>query len=204
VPGQLIRLASFLLFLALGLRLSRRRESPARCRALNTFLAYVMAIGAIAGFGQWDDWPFSSYHILVGRANLAKEVRTTEFWAMDAQGHEWRLDPYAWSPLVELKLSYWFELQFDQLRPEEQQRALRFLLERAEASRERLVAGQPIGYERRLGHRLSAPHWWLQPRPAATAPMPYTGLRVYTARWVPLEMLKGGGLSRTLVAEYRS
>lgn len=204
MTSQLVRLASFLLFLVLGLRLARTREPAARRRATNVLLGYVLAVAATAGFCQWDDWPFSSYHILVGRANLATPVRTTEFWGVDAQGREWRIDPYAWSPLVELKLSFWLEQHFAVLRPEQKQRVLQFLLERAEASRERLVAGRPIGYDRRLGAMLSAPHWWLQPRPATAAPTSYAGLRVYEARWVPRDLLtREGTVTRTLLVDYR-
>jgi hypothetical protein len=204
VTGQLVRFASLLLFLVLGLHLARTRQPAARRRATNLLLGYVLVVSAIAGFAQWDNWPFSSYHILVSRANLATLVRTTEFWAVDAMGREWRIDPYAWSPLVELKLSLWFQQHFAALQPEEKQRVLRFLLERAEASRERLAAGRPIGYQRRLGVTLSAPHWWLQPRPAATAPTSYTGLRVYQARWVPRELLaREGSVTRTLLVDYQ-
>jgi len=204
VMVHLLRLGTFLLFLALGLRVHRAREPGARRRAINTLLAYALALSAYAGFKQWDDWPFSPYHILVGRGSVATSIRTIEFWGTDAERREWRIDPYAWSPLVELKLSLWFQREFDRLDPEQRERVLRFLFARAEASRRELAAGRSIAHERRLGPALSAPHWWLAPRPVTTAPTPYTALRVYTARWTPQRVLDDpGNVERTLLVEYR-
>jgi hypothetical protein len=201
VTVELVRLGTFLAFLLLGLAVRGARDPRRRRRAVNALAAYVLALSAFVGLSQWDDWPFSPYHILVGRGSLDTEIRTVQFWGLDAVGREWRIDPHAFSPLVELKLDLWFQREWDALPPEARARVLDFLLHRAEESRQELRAGRPIAHQRRLG-RLAAPHWWLAPRPAQTAGDAYVSLRVYEARWTPRRSLASpGSVRRTLLAE---
>lgn len=200
--GHFLRLASLLLFLVLGLRLRRLSGREARRRGVNRFLCYVLAVNGLAGLLQWDDWPFTSHIIAVGRPRIDTRVCMTEFDGVDSRGSEWRVDPYSWSQVYDSILQYWFEQNFHRLTAEQQARVLRFLLEKAERARARLARGERIGYERLLGPAAS-PYWLLLPRAAEAGPDPYGGLRVYQVCWTPQERMEHPQSgTRTVKAEY--
>jgi hypothetical protein len=178
---ELLRLASFLLFVALGLRVRRSPEARRR-RAVQHLLGYVLALSALAGVAQWDDWPFTSHTIAVGRARADSQVCQTRFLGLDSAGGEWRLDPYTFTPVYDSILQYWIEQALPRLDQPRRERALGFLLARAEQSRQRLARGRAIGPQRRLG-RAGAAYWLLLPRHTDVPPAPYTGLRVLSACW---------------------
>lgn len=177
--------AVFLVFLALGVRVRTASEPAARRRWTIRLIAYVTGVSLLAGFTQKDAWPFTSHTIAVGRARADSQVCLMELAGVDADGQEWRLDPYSWMPLYESVLHYWLERNLKHLTDPERDVALSFLLARAESARERLAAGQAIGPQRWLGP-LGAPYWLLLPRPVAS-PERLAGLRVYQACWVPRE-----------------
>jgi hypothetical protein len=199
---ELARLLSLAGFVALGLRL-RRTEGAARRRALNRFLTYALGLSVLVAVTQVDDWPFTTYTLAAFRPRVAAPICLMEWTASDAEGREWRLDPYTWSPVFESTLQNWFDHQFSELTPSQKETTLAFLLARAEDARVRLAAGRPIGYDRLLGAGLSAPYWWLLPRALAVPPTPYLKLRTYEACRIPLEMRTGTGrVQRTIKAEY--
>src|SRR5688572_2257910 len=150
---ELLRLASFLGFLALGLRvrMTPADDGPARRRAVARLLAYVLVLSVAVGVSQVDDWPFASHTIAVGRARADSRVCRTEIFGLDDAGGEWRLDPYSFTPVYHSILQYWLEQAPRRLPEPQRERALAFLLERAEESRRRLAAGKALGPERRLG-----------------------------------------------------
>jgi hypothetical protein len=199
--ADLLRAASFLGFLALGWRVARLGDGRARRRAINRLLAYVVVVSGAAGALQWDDWPFTSHTIAVGRARADSRVCATELMGVDASGREWRLDPYTFTPVYDSILQFWLEQALGRLTDAQRRRALSFLLDRAEESRRRLAAGRALGHERLLGP-LGAPYWLLLPRSPAAPPTPYSGLRAYSSCWTVAE---GPGLStpRQVLAEYR-
>jgi hypothetical protein len=199
--ADLVRLASFLAFLGLGFRVMRFGLGPARRRAVHRLLAYVVLLNGAAGVLQWDDWPFTSHTIAVGRARPDSRACTTLLYGLDADGREWRLDPYTFTPVYDSILQYWLEQGLPRLSGPQRQRALSFLLGRAEESRRRLIAGRALGHERLLGP-LGAPYWLLLPRSLAAPSSPYSGLRAYSSCWTVAE---GPGLStaRQLTMEYR-
>jgi len=172
---------------------------------VNRLLGYTLAVSMVVGVTQWDAWPFTTYTLAASRPRVETPICLIEYWGLDGSGREWRLDPFTWSPVFDSTLQTWFAMRSTELAAEGKTRALAFLLERAEGARRRLAEGRFIGYDRRLGPTLSAPYWWLVPRPAAFAPTPYVGLRVYEACRVPKEMLTHpGSLKRTLKAAYPS
>ena len=183
---DLLRAASFLGFLALGWRVARLDPGPARRRAINLLLACVLLLSGAAGVLQWDDWPFTSHTIAVGRARPDSRVCTTELAGVDGGGREWRLDPYTFTPVYDSILQYWIEQGLPRLGALEQAKAASFLLERAEESRRRLAAGRALGHERILGP-LGAPYWLLLPRSRAVPSSPYAGLRAYSSCWAIAE-----------------
>jgi hypothetical protein len=121
---------------------------------------------------------------------------------VDPARGEWRLDPYSWTPVYESILQYWLEQRLPRLASAQREQALAFLLERAERSRARLAAGQPLGPQRLLG-RAGAPYWLLLPRRRSVPLQPYVGLRAYEACWLPSERVANpAAVRRTLRLEY--
>ena len=154
--AELLRLGTFLLFVALGLR-ARRSQGPARRRAVQHLLAYVLTLSALVGVLQWDDWPFTSHTIAVGRARADSRVCQTRFEAVDALGSTWPLDPYTFTPVYDSILQYWIEQAPPRLDEAARGRALAFLLARAEESRRRLRG--------RARHRAGSACWARRARP---------------------------------------
>jgi hypothetical protein len=185
---ELLRFGTFAVFLFLGLRI-RRRQGAERRRAVQALLAYVLGLSAVVGVLQWDDWPFTSHTIAVGRARADSRVCQTQLFGKDARGREWRLDPYTFTPVYDSILQYWMEEGLPRLPAEEREAALAFLLARAEESRRRLSAGGHLGPQRLLG-RAGAPYWLLLPRWTEAPPDPYVGLRAYQSCWTTEEALR--------------
>ena len=200
---ELLRLASFLGFLALGLGIWRTRpdDGAARRRAVGRLLVYVLVLSLAVGLSQVDDWPFTSHTIAVGRARSDSQVCRTELFGLDEAGGEWRLDPYSFTPVYHSILQYWLEQAPGRLPEPQRQRAFAFLLERAEESRRRLAAGEALGAERRLG-RAGAPYWLLLPRAPDVPASPYAGLRGYSSCWRVAEG-PSRPISRRLLLEHR-
>lgn len=185
----------------LGLRVRASGETRRR-RRTDVFLAYVLAASLAAGVAQVDLWPFSPYTLAAFRARADARVCQTWFYGVDAGGREWRVDPYAWSPVFDSILQYWFEQSFGRLTRDGRDRVLAFLHRRADQARARLAAGEGIGFERRLG-RFHVPYWWLLPRQRSVPAAPFEGFRAYQACWVPIERLAGRAPDRRLLAEGR-
>jgi hypothetical protein len=196
---ELLRFASFLAFLVLGFRVTRAAGADRR-RAINRFLAYVIAVSLAVGVSQVDDWPFASHTIAVGRARADSKVCRTELFGMDALGREWRLDPYSFTPVYHSILQYWLEQAPGRLDEEQRAHVFAFLLQRAEESRARLAAGRSLGPERILG-RAGASYWLLLPRAKDVPPTPYAGLRAYSSCWLVAEG-PGHPISRRLILEH--
>jgi hypothetical protein len=199
----LVGLASFLVFLLLGARLWRRSDGAPRRRAIRDLAIYVVAAHLIAGLTQVDNWPFTSHSIGVGRPRTERELCVTEFLGVDAAGREWRLDPFSFAPVFDSILQHWCMKHLDGLGHDGRSRVLGFLLEKAEAARDRMARGLPIGSQTVLGS-LGASYWWLLPRTTDVSRTPYVGLRLYRACWSPEQRLRDPGrVSRRLAAERR-
>jgi len=198
---ELLRLGSFVLFLALGLRI-RSRNGALRRRAVQALLAYVLGLCALVGLTQKDDWPFTSHTIAVGRARADSPICQTQVFGVDGRGGEWRLDPYTFTPVYDSILQYWLEQGLPRLDGAGREAALGFLLARAEASRRRLVAGRALGPQRLLG-AAGAPYWLLLPRWPEAPREPYVALRAYASCWTPADALRApGAIPRRLTLEW--
>jgi hypothetical protein len=197
---ELLRLASFLVFLALGLRVSRA-TGGARRAAIHVLLAYVLVLNLAVGISQVDDWPFTSHTIAVGRARADSRVCRTDLVGLDDAGREWRLDPYTFTPVYHSILQYWLEQATGRLGDAERERVGAFLLQRAEEARARLSAGQSLGPGRILGPA-GAPYWLLLPRAPDVPGAPYAGLRAYSSCWLLAEGPEHP-ISRRLLLEHR-
>jgi hypothetical protein len=199
--ADLLRAASFLSFLALGWRVTRLPPGPSRRRGIDLLLACVLLWSGAAGVLQWDDWPFTSHTIAVGRARSDSRVCTTELVGVDEGGREWMLDPYTFTPVYDSILQYWIEQGLGRLDGNGRERALAFLLERAEESRRRLAGGRALGPERLLGP-FGAPYWLLLPRSRTAPASPYAALRAYSSCWSVAEGPQRAD-PRRLVMEHR-
>ena len=200
--SQLLSLACFAVFLALGGAVTRARGA-ARRRAAGRLIAWTAGLTVVAGLTHRDNWPFTRHVIAVGRPRPERPICMTEFAGVGASGAESRIDPYSFSPVYDSVLQYWFEQGHAALDEAGRRESLGFLLERAEAARERRARGERIGFERRLGPAAS-PYWLLLPRPAAVPAEPFAALRVYRVCWTAPERLADRGAGRrALVAEHR-
>ncbi|HET7294522.1 MAG TPA: hypothetical protein VFM88_19005 [Vicinamibacteria bacterium] len=199
---EALRLSVFLGFVWLGLRLWTEDTGARRRHRVNALIAYVATASVIAGVLQRDAWPFTSHTIAVGRARADSLVCQTRLVGVDVKGAEWRLDPYSFTPVFDSILQYWLEQALDQLAADRRERALGFLLQRAEASRERLASGRSLGPQRLLGPA-AAPYWLLLPRQPAASLEPYVGLRGYRACWRTDAPAPSAREQGRLIFEYR-
>ncbi len=202
IPVEIAKLASFLLFLFLGVRLMRARGEGRR-RARWAFIGYVLVINLFAGLTQFDNWPFTNNILAVGRAVDTAPVDMTIFCGVTADGREWLLDPYAFSPVFESILSYWVDDRYPRLAPAERREAERFLLAKANESRARLARGERIGFDRLAGP-LNSPYWWLRQRQLAAPSTPYVALRLVREHFVPRDLERDPRSRKlTLLMEWR-
>jgi hypothetical protein len=200
--ADVLRLGSFLLFLATGLFILLRRDPSQRRRHINLFLVYVLAVNFAVGIFQRDAWPFSPYPLMRGAWNAAWVYDKLTVAGVDASGAEWDVDPLSWSPVFPLVMQEWFKTIFPELSPGRQREAARFLLERAERARATRARGARLGNERFLG-ALAAPDWWLYRRVTSVSPRPFVAIRFYRESWRPAEKLRDPSKSqRKLLAEY--
>jgi hypothetical protein len=200
--SHLAALLAFVVFLVLGARL--RLAAPAsRRRRVQALVAWVLGVHLLAVALTWDAWPFSSHTIAVGRVRGESPLCTTEVFGVDGAGREWRTDPYAFMPVYDSVLQYWWEWRGAALAPGPRQQALVFLWSRAEAARAAQASGRLPGPARWLG-AAGAPYWLLLPRPEAVSPEPYRGLRLFRVCGLPRDRAADPPrVTRQLQAEWR-
>jgi hypothetical protein len=163
----------------------------------------LVLLQAMVRLTDLDGWPFTSYTIAAPRANLGVPLCLVELRGVDSRGDEWPIDPLAWTPLHASVVHIWLNRHAAGLTAAQREAVLGFLLAKAEAARQRLRAGEPIGFERRLGPVFSAPYWWLLPRARRVPEAPFAGLRVYRTCRIPLEAVRDPTrVTRTLVVEH--
>jgi hypothetical protein len=187
-PLEIVRLGVFLLFVALGFfawwRGRRGRPEPAR-RAADHLILYVLAVSLAVGLSQQESWPFSNWALVHGLAS--SRAASWEMEAVDATGRSWPVDPRVLQPLSPEEFGAWMMGNLPRLAPEGRERLARFVLERAEAGRRRLKAGERVGVsESRLGALASPYHFhakviWRAPSDAPDAP--FVALRVWGLSW---------------------
>jgi hypothetical protein len=140
----LVRLAAFAVFLLLGVVML---IAP---RTQRIFIGYFIVLTLVAGLGNRDLWPFSSYPYISESSARHREAVWYEVRAVDSSGREHRVDARAWSPLSAHVIEKWIERTFmAHLDGAGRQRAARFLLARMNAD--------PC-------FPSAAPHWLLSPR----------------------------------------
>jgi hypothetical protein len=202
---QVIRALPFVLFLALGISVASAREPMRRRRRIQMLLAYLVTAHLLLVATQIDAWPFSPYRMMAVDARVHDDLRRMiAFRGVDAAGREWKLDPYAWSPLFPQAVMGWFEVVWPHASPEDREAVMRFLLDRAEEARRRRSGGSRVGNERILG-RLTAPDMNLPPPLEGLPEGPFVALRVYRVYWRPSEFaVDPRRTKRALLIEYRA
>jgi hypothetical protein len=201
--SHLAALLAFVVFLVLGVRV-RRAPADARRARVQALVAWVLGVHLLAVALTWDAWPLSSHTIAVGRVRGEAPLCTTEAFGVDGEGREWRTDPYAFMPVYDSVLQYWWEARGATLPLWGQHRVLFFLGTQAEAARAAGAAGRPVGPARWLGP-LGAPYWLLLPRPAEVSPEPYRGLRLYRVCGTPRDRVaEPPRVTRELQVEWRA
>jgi hypothetical protein len=200
---HVLRLGSFLIFVALGLLLPFLRTEGRRRAWTNVLLLYVLALNLFVVLAQTDAWPFSPYRMMAVDARPRGVTRRmVAFRAVDERGREWDVEPLAWSPLFPQAVMGWFEVGFPRATLREREEVGRFLLERVEAARRSRREGARIGNERLLG-LLAATDTNLSRPAREISPEPLVGLRVYRLTWVPEIFVRDpGSVTRSLLFEY--
>ena len=196
------RLLSFVLFLALGVRVARAKGSNRR-RAVLAFVAYVIAINAVAGITQIDNWPFTSNTLAVGRMRRDHSLRWLDLRGVDREGREWHLDPQTFTPVFYSILQNWLSSRYPRLDEGGRRASERFLVAKANEARARLAAGRRIGFERLLGP-LACGYWWRLPRALETPDGDYRSIRIYRLEYTLSEIARHGRILReTVLMELR-
>jgi hypothetical protein len=207
---ELARLGIFLVFVGLVVLsivcVVRRRPEAERRRAAQALVGFAVAVTSLVGFAQIDAWPFTNWALVHSLRSPA--IRSWEMEATDAAGRLWTVDPRVLQPMA--------PEEFGQCLPplsrwpaEERAPVLRFLYERAEASRRVVAAGRPFPRNDRILGPLSAPYHFTARRfwngPADVPGEPFVSLRLSFLEWDAWERRRDGDLAirRTLIGEYR-
>lgn len=199
---EIARLLVFAGFAALA-AVAAFRRSPS---TINLFLAYTLGVSVAIGVTQLDAWPFSTYRLAnqTWSGATSQQWSKVRFFALDSRGREWEVDPSAWSPAHMVTMYFYFRDAFPKLGAADRRDLGRFLLQRAEASRQAIRDGRHFGNERLLGP-LAAPDWALYARYKNAPPEPYAGIRVVREFWRPVDRLRDPrAFTRRVELEYRA
>jgi hypothetical protein len=182
---DLARLATFVLVVALAIRIQMHGDEAARKRLICQFLIVVFGLTMTAGLLRLDDWPFPAYPMEMYFASVDAEISEVVIRVVDSAGREVAPDPFSWSPLFMLNLAVWCDRHLPRLASSDQHVALAYLLQRAEEQRGR----RAIGAAKWLGILAAPPDWGLYRRPRST-PNSYRAIRIYKATWRPSHPVK--------------
>jgi hypothetical protein len=199
-----MRIAFFLLFVLLSLRVGRERPGVHRRAATLAFIGCGWAFSLAAGLLQRDLWPFSNW-VFVPEP-LRAQYRFERLIAVDSAGGEVAIDARAFEPFGWVDLYAWLGSSFPRLSREHQDAAAGYLLARIEVARTRAVAGRRFGEFSRVLGPFAAPPFQLAPRSwaAGAPPLPLAGLRLYREEWdIEQRRRDPAAFRRTLVYEFR-
>lgn len=186
------RLGAFLLFVALGLMAARRGAGAVARRRVDALLVYVLIVTGVVGLVQQESWPFTQWALVSGLS--PRRIRSLEVQGIDAQGRAYPVDLRVLQPLAPEEFASWLYANLERLSPSGRERLARFLLQRAEAGRQRLQRGERVAPNQWLLGPLVAPYHFHDAktwRSAAQVPAePFTGLRASFVEWDVEERFK--------------
>jgi len=179
----------------------RQRRATQPTRSLHAFLGVALAASLLPLLTQRDQWPFSTWPLVAAQApSTTLQMRVM---GVDARVREHDIDYRAWYPLSFDELMAWLQEPFMRLSAVDRDRALAFLLEKAEGARRR-AREQAVGDPSPLG-RLGAPLFVLHPRrwnePWAVPDVSFLTLRIYRESWSPEARSRGAAVVRVLIWE---
>jgi hypothetical protein len=179
---DLLRLALFATFVALGVAAMRARARP----RVDRLLAFVLGLSLAVGLTQVEAWPFTNWALVHSLAPTT--VTSWELEATDASGRVWPVDARVLQPLAPEEFGAWMMARVPSAPEDARARLGEFLLERAEAGRRDLRAGRVVGRNERLLGPLAAPFHFQQKRvwhSAADVPAaPFVSVRMNLLTWV--------------------
>ena len=192
--SNILYLIFFAIFVAVVAVLRFTSTTTGRRRVVTILVVYVVLLHGALAAARRDAWPFVTHGVFFERADERRPFSNVRFVAVDRSGQEHRIDPRSWSPIHDRTLEVWWLIEFDRLNPGEQQRAMAFLLDRAEDARSRRPP---------LVSVLAAPYWYSVESPPPPSNVPYVAFRAYLVTRTPIQKLTSGSESRQLLAEFR-
>jgi hypothetical protein len=189
--SQLLYLALFGIFVILVVIVRFTRSH--RKSSVTILILYIVCVHVVLAVTRRDAWPFVTHGAFLESADARRPLTNVRVVGVDALGRESEIDSRAWSPLTDRTLDTWFLIEFAHLLPEDKRRAMRFLLDKAEA-------------DRRGGHSgllrfIAAPQWYSLVVPEAASDAPYVGLRVYVVTRIPIAKAATGSETSRLLGE---
>lgn len=182
---DLARLGVFAVFVALGLIAARRARRQDGQRSIDLLIVYVLAVSCLVGVTQVESWPFTNWALV--HHGAPRRIVSLELEGLDASGRGWVIDLRVLQPLSPEEFATWLKANLPSLLPRERARLGRFLLQRAEEGRLRLVAGRSPAPNQWLLGPLDAPYHFHDAKtwtsPAQVPPTPFAGLRAWFWDW---------------------
>ena len=181
---DLARLGCFLIFVALGLFAARGRVPGARRRS-DALIAYVLAVTAVVGLVQQESWPFTQWSLVSGTP--ARQMTSLEVEGLDASGRGYVVDLRVLQPLSPEEFASWLKANERRLGPGGEESLGRFLLQRAEEGRLRMLERGRVAPNQWLLGPADAPYHFHDAKTwtstAQVPSSPFTGLRAWFLEW---------------------
>jgi hypothetical protein len=168
-------------------------------------IGYVLAVTTVVGLVQQESWPFTQWSLVSGTP--ARQMSSLEVEGLDASGRGYVIDLRVLQPLSPEEFASWLKANAARLGPRGQESLGRFLLERAEQGRQRLLANRRVAPNGWLLGPAAAPYHFHDAktwRSAAQVPAsPFTALRASFLEWdVDERYADEGRVTRRLLFEY--
>ncbi len=181
---ELLRLGIFLVFLAMLTAYAWSRGEERRRRWARLIVAYVAVITTAIGIIQIDAWPFTNWALV---HTLRKTLlHSYEIEGVDAAGRTWTVDKSIFQPMAQEEIAA--SLGEVPAMDEQGKRDIaRWLYDRVERSRERVLRGEAFPPNDYLFGSLSAPyHFEVNARwrkPSDVPPQPFRIVRMVFITW---------------------
>lgn len=205
---ELLRLGCFLTLLTLLtahlVAVLRQAEQSQKRRATIT-IVFVLAVTFAAGFTQLDAWPFTHWALVHGLRSST--MHSWEIEGIDASGGVWRVDKGIFQPMAPEEIAASLA-RVPHMSPSARDEVLRWIYERAESGRARVVSGKTFPRNDWLLGRWSAPYHftaellWRERRDVPADP--FRRIRLIFTAWSIEERFRRGdaAVHRTVVGEY--
>jgi hypothetical protein len=182
---DLVRLGCFLVFVALGLLAARGSRRPGARRRTDVLIGYVLTVTAVVGLVQQESWPFTQWSLVSGTP--ARRMTSLEVEGLDSSGRGYVVDLRVLQPLSPEEFASWLKANERRLGPGGEASLGRFLLQRAEEGRRRLLDRRRVAPNQWLLGSADAPYHFHDAKTwtsTAQVPLsPFLGLRAWFLEW---------------------